>query len=407
MISVGAISFFSCHSANHPGLKNGIYRAVLTRTDSKQIIFNFEVKEADAKPVLYVLNGDEHLLVNGIKYFGDSISIEMPFFNSGFKALIEKNGNLSGTWIKRDATSNKTMPFTATYGDKERFVVSGSPKVNVNGRWAVNFTNKTGRMYPAVGEFVQTGSKLTGTFLAPSGDFRFLEGNVSNDSICLSGFDGEHAFLFQAIVQGDSLADGHFYSGFAGKETWTARRDATAKLKDGYAATKMKNASDVLDFTFPDLNNKPVSIRDPKYKGKVVLVQIMGSWCPNCMDETRFLSDYYNKNRQRGFELIALAYETSTDFNRAKRLLQPFREKFNVKYPMLITGVTATDTMLTEKTLPQVEKIVSFPTSIFVDKSGKVRKIFTGFSGPGTGVHFEEFKKEFEATIDGLLNEKG
>ncbi|MEO6914782.1 MAG: TlpA disulfide reductase family protein, partial [Chitinophagaceae bacterium] len=305
------------------------------------------------------------------------------------------------------ASSDLTMPFVATFGDKERFTGLSSPKADVNGRWAVTFTAKTGKTNFSVGEFVQKGARLTGTFLTPSGDYRFLEGNVSNDSMFLSGFDGGHAFLFSAKLVGDSLAGGRFYSGFLRAETWTARRDSSAKLGDVYSDTKLKTRQARLDFTFPDLDNNPVSISDPKYKGKVVLIQIMGSWCPNCMDETSFLSDYYDKNRYRGFEVIALAYETSTDFARSQKLLQPFRDRFNVKYPILITGVTATDSLLTEKTLPQLEKLGLFPTSIFVDRSGRVRKMFTGFSGPGTGKHFDEFKEEFETTIDELLGEKG
>lgn len=102
---------------------------------------------------------------------------------------------------------------------------------------------------------------------------------------------------------------------------------------------------------------------------------------------------------------MALAYEQTTDIERSKKSILSFQQRFDVKYPVLLTGVTATDSLRTEKTLPQLNKIRAFPTSIFLDKKGIVRKIRTGFAGPGTGVHYEAFKKEFDETIRQLLGE--
>jgi len=131
----------------------------------------------------------------------------------------------------------------------------------------------------------------------------------------------------------------------------------------------------------------------------------MGSWCPNCMDETAFLSDYYNRNRQRGIEIVSLAYEYSTDQNRSLKTLKKFQQRFNVQYPMLITGVTVADSLRTEKTLPELTPIKFFPSSVVLDKQGRVRKLDTGFNGPGTGEHYLEYKREFEDTINRLLRE--
>ncbi len=197
-----------------------------------------------------------------------------------------------------------------------------------------------------------------------------------------------------------------FYSGARGKEGWTAARDANAKVVTDAVAMFLKPGEEKLDFRFPNLNGKDVSINDSRFKNKVVVVQILGSWCPNCMDETAFLSDYYNKNKQRGFEAVALAYEYSTDFNRSVKSLQKFQQRFKVQYPILVTGVKVSDSLRTEKTLPQVTRIKVFPSSIIIDKKGNVRKFDTGFFGPGTGMHYEEYKKEFYATIDELLKEK-
>src|ERR1700754_4780380 len=147
-------------------------------------------------------------------------------------------------------------------------------------------------------------------------------------------------------------------------------------------------------FSFKDINGNMVSLSEPRFKGKVVLIQIMGSWCPNCMDETRFLSGFYNDYHNKGVEVVALAYERSTDFLRSQASVRTFQQRFDVKYPMLITGAAVGDPDRAAKTLPQLESIVNFPTTIFVGKSGHIEKIHTGFSGPGTGRHYDDQKQE-------------
>jgi peroxiredoxin len=201
------------------------------------------------------------------------------------------------------------------------------------------------------------------------------------------------------------MVGGWHYSGAKFKEEWTAIKDAHATLNMDVSAMYLKKGEERLDFTFNDLEGKPVSINDKRFKNKVVVVQLMGSWCPNCMDETAFLSEYYNKNKQRGVEIIALAYEYSDDIERSRKSLKKFQQRFNVQYPMLITGITVGDSLRTEKTLPQLTPIKFFPSSVIIDRKGKVRKLDTSFNGPATGEHYLEYKKEFEATINELLKE--
>jgi thiol-disulfide isomerase/thioredoxin len=146
-----------------------------------------------------------------------------------------------------------------------------------------------------------------------------------------------------------------------------------------------------------------VSIKDSRFKGKVVVIQLMGSWCPNCMDETAFMSEYYDKNKQRGIEMIGLAYEYTTDIKRSRTSLRKFQKRFNVHYPLLITPVTVSDPQRTEKTLPQLTGIKVFPTTLILDRNGKVSEITTDFFGPGTGEYYTKFKEEFERKIDKLV----
>ncbi len=231
----------------------------------------------------------------------------------------------------------------------------------------------------------------------------------------LSTFDGNHAFLFDTQLHNDTGAGrgvsdtidsitGHFYSGKSGHETFTAVLDPNAKLPDANALTALKPGQKRLDFKFPSIfEGGAISPTDPKYRGKVVVVQILGSWCPNCMDETNFLAPWYEKNKNRGVEIIGLGYERSPDQKKAAERLLKMRERFNIKYDLAVAGVANKDSAA--KSLPQLAQVLAFPTTIFLDKKGEVRKIHTGFSGPGTGKYYQEEIAEFNATIDQLLKE--
>ena len=170
-------------------------------------------------------------------------------------------------------------------------------------------------------------------------------------------------------------------------------------------AMQLRPGEDRLHFAFKDIDGNLISIADERFKNKVVVVQLMGSWCPNCMDETAFLSAYYKKNKSKGIEIVSLAYEYTTDFNRSVNSLRKFQKRFQVDYPMLVTGVTVMDSLRTEKTLPELTPIRFFPSSVIIDKKGLVRKIDTGFNGPATGEQYTIYKKNFEMLMKSLLRE--
>lgn len=402
---IGTCILFGCnHPANH--LESGTWQASLLREDGKEIPFSFKSEDSAGQTIWHIENGNESLLVDNIEVSGDSVKVQMPFYDSKILAKLV-DGKLQGEWIKTMESTNQTMQFTAAPGNEKFNGGSNEKQVNVEGRWAVNFVDISSTdTTHSVGEFKQDGNKVTGTFLNPTGDYRFLSGIIIGDTLKLSCFDGGHAFLFTAIINDtDKLSDGYFYSGAKYVEKWTAQRNDSAQLADEYALTKLKAGAGPLNFKFRSITGDSVSMHDDRFKNKVVLVQLMGSWCPNCMDETAFLSDYYNQHKNDSIEIISLAYERSTDFERSKKTLGLFQKRFNVQYPMLVTGVTVTDTMRTEKTLPQLEEIIAFPTLIFVDKKGAIRKIHSGFTGPGTGEHYRHFKDDFDKIVGDLLKE--
>jgi thiol-disulfide isomerase/thioredoxin len=412
LIFSGIIPFSITHAfsknsvANGGKLSMGTWQGLITRKDGHTIPFNFQISVSDGKFSIYVINGSERLLVDNIRQKGDSLFIEMPFFDSHFALKILDDQKLEGSWIKNYGDHQVAIPFRAFFNIKERYPDPGPPAFNISGRWSVHFKGVTDST-ESVGEFTQTGSRVRGTFLTTTGDYRFLEGVVSGDTLKLSTFDGGHAYSFESRILSDKkMIEGFYYDGATSVETWIAEKNEQAKLPDEFSQTALKDSAITsLHFKFYDLNGHLVSVNDPKFKNKVVIVQILGSWCPNCMDETRFLSSYYNQNKSRGVVVLGLAYERTTSPRDARRLLQPFVTRFNVTYPILITGVAVSDSLRAEKTIPEIREIVGFPTTIFIDKKGSIRKIHTGFNGPGTGVHYEMYKKEFNELVNSLLAE--
>ncbi len=406
IIHVFVLSIFQIFFANaQPVLKPGMYRSVLYRQDKKEVVFNLEVKQVNNQFQFNIINAAEKILLKDIEIKNDSVNFKMPVFESEFKTQIQADGSLKGTWFKGTADKTQQWPFVALLWKKRFEPDQGKAKNNISGRWEVTITRANGTLRYATAEFIQKGNNLTGTFLTPSGDYRYLQGIVTGNKLLLSTFDGAHAYTFSATIVGATkIIDGFFGSGIAGVETWVALKNKNALLPES-AAPQLKEGFTNLDFSFNDLDGNTISITDDRFKNKAVIIQIMGSWCPNCLDETKFLSDYYNKNKSRGIEVIALAYEYSTDLDRSKKSLKKFQQLFNVQYPMLITGATANDSLKTEKTLPQITPIKVFPSTIYINKKGNVYKIHSGFYGPGAGKYFEEYKKEFYATIDQLLKD--
>ena len=402
--------FFFIHisaQSNIPNIQDGTWLGIIKRADGNEIPFNFTVQIKKGKQLLTILNASERLTVTEIELKDDSILIKLPFFASSLVVKRSSPTLLNGYYIKNYVTRKQIIPFTANFGVKSRFSVNQKPKHNLSGTWDVLFIGSNKDSTKAIGNFVQKNGKVTGSFLTPTGDYRYLEGILNGDTLKLSGFDGGFANLFTAIIKDDNtIQKADFYTGASGHESWSAVRNEHALLPDEYGHSHLKMGESKLDFKFKDTKGNWVSINDERYKNKVVIVQILVSWCPNCMDETAFLSDYYKKNKHRGVEIIGLAYERTEDFEISQKALSTFQQRFSVEYPFLITGFTASDPQRTEKTLPQIDHLEAFPTTLFLDKKGNVKKIHTGYDGPGTGKFYEAFKKEFEELVTSLLMEK-
>jgi len=398
------ITMYGC-SRRPSDLKSGKWRGVLHLDEAHDISlpFHFNVEEPEkGRYRLTIFNAEERITVEKVIQTGDSISFMMPVFDSEIKAKITNKG-LVGRWYNYAKGSDYTIPFNAEYQVANRFHQTLPADLDITGRWEVDFSKGDPEEYKAIGEFKQRGDIVIGTFLTETGDYRYLEGNITGRQLSLSCFDGAHAFLFTANVNPDGTMDGRFYSGTHWKESWVALRNENAQLRDPYSLTFMQSDYDKIAFAFPDLKDNMVTLSDEKYLDKIIILQLMGSWCPNCMDETIFLNKLYDQYKDDGLVIIGLAFEKSRDIDKAKRTVIRMRERLNVKYEHLIAGISDKDEA--SKSFPMLNKIMSYPTTIYLDRNKNVRKIYTGFLGPGTGAHHETHTQEITALVESLLLE--
>ncbi|MEL6869797.1 MAG: TlpA disulfide reductase family protein [Pseudomonadota bacterium] len=387
-----------------PSLRTGTWHANITLPGGDAYV-GMEIARDAEKLSVMLINGTERLQIPQATLDGDRLTLRFPAFNNTIVAKLTSEG-LDGTLtlVKRYGKT-QVMPFTARPGARPQTPNQSPAAKDLSGRWSVTFTEDDGTTYPAIGEFQQRGNRLFGTFLTQTGDYRFLGGSVYGDALRLSTFDGAHAFLFTATVGENSELAGTFWSGTQSIETWTARRNNDAMLADPASLTMLREGYERFEFSFPDHTGSPVSLDDERFAGKVVIVTLAGTWCPNCHDEAALMSELYPRYRDKGVEIVALMYEHFEDAAKANEQILQFRKKFNIQYSTLLAGIS--DKTLAAETLPMLNHVLAFPTTIYVDRRGDVRDIHTGFSGPGTGEHYTKMKNKMIALIDTLVAETG
>jgi len=377
-----------------------------------ELPFNFEVVyENENDFYIEIKNGEERIRVDDIT-FGidrrtarDTIRIDLPVFESYITAFYEED-IIEGEWVD-ESRGNYRIHFIARHGQSHRFTrLEKEPFLDVSGKWEATFglAEDDGEdPYKAIGEFEQNGNHLTGTFRTETGDYRYLEGTVQGDKIYLSTFDGSHAYLFEAKILPDSTLIGSFLSGTHYRTTWSARRNPDFELANPNTLTYLKEGYDSFDFAFENPEGETVRLSDEQFADKVKIVQLMGTWCPNCRDETNFLVDYLQNNPTEELAVIGLAFERHKDKTKAMQAIENYKKAMSVEYPILLAGASKKEQAA--KALPMLNRIVSFPTMIFLDRNNEVRRIHTGFAGPATSEYLE-FSKEFDTFVQGLLQEQ-
>lgn len=249
----------------------------------------------------------------------------------------------------------------------------------------------------------QSGAEVSGSILRVDGDTGFLIGRWQNGRLVLSHFAGQGPLLFEAKLN----ADGTLAIALNRSAGYVAVRKSEARAKgvpdppDPSRYTSVKDPSVAFRFSFPGLDGKIVSNADARFKGKVVLLAIGGSWCPNCQDEAPFLVDLYKEFHSQGLEIVGLMFEADAEPALARPRVQTFIRRFSIPYPMLLAG---TPDDITQK-IPQLVNFGAYPTSIFLGRDGRVRSVHAGFASQATGEEYVRLKGEVRGLVQRLLAE--
>ncbi len=421
LVATVAILFSSCieQPNSFTQLPPGEWRGILKLSDPDQVMansldegdrkvkdyfelpFNLRTAYNNEQLEVFLINGEEEIKVESV-HFGrdpgtakDTLQLGLDAFDTKMDGFFEDNF-IEGYWIV-NYKENYKIPFLASFGQNHRFINRTEEETaDFSGRWKVTFEYDNDNAYPAVGEFQQNGNKLSGTFLTETGDYRYLDGNAYGDKLRLSVFDGSHAFLFSGTMEQDTIY-GEFRSGKHYKSKWMATKDAEYKLTDPYEMTKTTQ-SEPINFSFPDPTGEAYALQD---NGKIKLINIMGTWCPNCKDEILYLQQLDKKYGDK-IDTYTIAFERYRDKEKANKVLKTYKEKLGFDWPILLGGYA--DKSETTKTFPFLDKIYSYPTLLVLDGENKIRFIHTGFNGPATS-KFASFKVEFESKLDQLLAE--
>ncbi len=375
-------------------LKTGVWRFEIRQAQAVipfLMEINFNGKRVEA--ILY--NGKEKIDLKDIIYAGNKLSIPLQLYEASLDLTVDSPDSISGVWTRHNKRPKQTITVNGKHGINERFL--GEKKlstINLSGKWSMTLTETDGKSEAAIGIFNQNGNYVSGSILTPTGDYRFIEGFVSANQIEMATFDGVYNFLIKASGNADKI-EGEILS--SSKTKFVAFRNEEAKLPDAYAQAQITK----IDFNFPDLSGKKISLKDPQFKNKAVIIQIFGSWCPNCIDEVNFLIPWYKENQKRGVEIVALSFERSFTDDDAKRQLIRFKKKKNLPYTLLLAGTTSDDKPMDK--IPGLKNFAAFPTTIFLNKNHEVVKVHSGFTGPGTGLYYEAFKKDFNLLMDSIL----
>ena len=392
LVVFGCILLISCNSEDSEKLELGDYVGRLEVENNKYLPFNFSVTNDST---LVVQNSSE-IVDFSIVYSKDSIFIKSKVFEGFIKGVLVEN-KINGFFTIESL--DRSVPFSS-YKSNNRFNIDfDENKKLILNRWKFTFNPNKDNASFSVGIFNSIGeNEISATFRTTTGDYGYMHGGYKENKIVLSTFNGSRAYLFEAEMNKDSI-EGVMYAGNHSKTIVKGVLDNDFELSNEYSLTSLKGKNQKFDFSFENTLGKLISIDDKFYDGKSMVVQLMGSWCSNCLDESKFYVDYMNKNELKDIEFVALAFEYAKTKDNALNSIRKLKKQLGINYPILLAQYGSSDKSRALEKFPMLNKIISYPTTIFLDKNKDVIKIHTGFNGPATGEKYTEFINEFNSTI--------
>lgn len=329
---------------------------------------------------------------------GDSVLLEIGDYAAAIRAHVTPD-SLVGFYRNVGNRGPRTIPFRASRG----VWPVARPPASILGRWDA-FFNPEGTPSPRVLELRGTDRGLEGTIISNTGDSGLFWGGAEDGGFVMSHFDGSFVYMLTGALDGDTLR-GIFHAGLTSQRPFVAVRSTGAPHLKAPDELVEVDTTAVFEWSFPDLDGRLVTNEDERFRDKVVIVEIFGTWCPTCHDAAPIMVDLYRRFRDRGLEMVGLAYEVTGDPAIDGALVRRYADKFGIEFPLLLAGVN--DSESPNATQPQLDGPIAFPTTIFLDATGRVRRVHSGFYGPAIAGMNEELEGELIRFTEGLLREAG
>ena len=387
---------------------DGLWDAVVV-AGGTPIPFRFEIATKGGDAQGFFFEGDQKVASTSGRFADAVLKLDYDFLNTTLEATL-RGAELVGTYRNNRAGSRpqeiRMRRFTpVAIADEGTPALAGSWEMR---RHADEITaprdTRTWHVF-----LRQSGAEVSGTILKVDGDFGTLVGHWNDGKLLLSHFAGERPYLFEATRN----ADGTLAVTLNGNAHYMVVRSGEARAKgipeppDPSRYTNVKDPTSPFRFAFPDFAGHVVSESDPRLRGKVMILAIGGSWCPNCHDEAPFLSELYKDYRARGLEVVGLMFENDPDPRVSGARVQSFVTRYGAQYPMLFAGTmqASPTTKTIAEALPQIVNFGAYPTTIMLGRDGRVRNVHAGFPSPATGAEHTRHKQEVREQIERLLAE--
>lgn len=373
----------------------GHWRAVLDLAGGP-LPFAISIERAGRAWQAELCNGAKCQRFSKVRVGGDSVVLENADYAATITAAL-RGDSLVGYYHNVGSNGPRTIPFRAARGG---WPITRAPSRLV-GRWDATFYQDL-ETSPRVLEFRNGLAGIEGTLISSTSDYGPFSGTTSADTFAIGYFDGSFVYLITGRLKGDTLR-GIFHAGLRTQTPWQAVRSSGAPHLKSPTELTSADTTEPFSFRFPDLRGRLVGNDDPRLKGKVVLVDIFGTWCPTCHEGMPGLIELYNRYRGRGLEIVGLAFEVTGDTAVDAPLVRRYRDKFRIPFPLLLAGTSDVEGI--EAALPQLRGAGAFPTIIFLGRDGRVRRVHAGFHGVAAGDQHQRQAREFEEEIEKLLDE--
>src|SRR6476620_371059 len=376
---------------------SGLWDASVVVNGGIEIPFRFEIAGSGTAIKGSFFNGDEKVTSTTGSFENGALTLSFDEYGTKVEATL-KDGRLEGQYSR--GTRGAPYPFQA-----KRFApapVGDAPIPAIAGLWNIQ-VGKSSKGEAAWQLIVrQSGAEASAAILRVDGDTGTLTGTYRDGKFVLSHFSGARPLRLELTPASDGTLSvvQNNDNPFTAVRADQARAKGLPEPSDPSRFTSVKDPTEPFRFSFPDLSGRVVSNTDEKFRGKVVIVSISGSWCPNCHDEAPFLGELYKKYRSRGLEIVSLSFEEEAQLKNPVRL-RAFMKRYGIEYTVLIPGEPKE---LADR-VPQGVNLSSFPTTFFIGRDGRVRAVHAGFPGKASGAFHNQVKEESTSTVERLLAE--